>query len=51
MATLLEGTTFNSVRVCQRCSFTNTIVGFEAGQCLSTTTYRNTIFGYQAAKF
>jgi hypothetical protein len=51
MATLLNGTTFNGVRVCQNCSPTNTIVGFEAGDAISGTACRNTIFGYQASKW
>lgn len=51
MATLLNGTTFNGVRVCQNSSPTNTIVGFEAGDAISGSACRNTIFGYQASKW
>lgn len=51
MATLQNGSTFNGVRVCQNSSATNTIVGFEAGNAISSTACRNTIFGYQASKF
>jgi hypothetical protein len=48
MATLLDGTTFNYVRVWSGPggSASNTIVGTLAGDSMNANSYRNTMFGY-----